>query len=98
MLYSARQRARRAGLPFSITEADIAVPERCPALGIPLIAEGPRSDNSPSLDKLVPSEGYVAGNVVVISDLANRIKQNVTPVQLMQVAKWAQDATRNLEV
>jgi len=35
---------------------------------------GPRWAFSPSLDRIVPEEGYVDGNVRVISDRANRLK------------------------
>jgi hypothetical protein len=45
-----------------------------------------RSDNSPSLDRLVPEKGYVAGNVRVISDKANRLKGDRTLSQLQQKA------------
>ena len=47
----------------------------CPILGIPLIvAKGKMTDNSPSVDRIDPSKGYVPGNVVVISNRANMIK------------------------
>jgi hypothetical protein len=36
LLIAARHRAKQEGLPFTITEADIIIPERCPVLGIKL--------------------------------------------------------------
>lgn len=70
----ARKRAQRQGLEFSITRADIIVPHSCPVLGIPIIIGGRRSEHSPSLDRIDPRQGYVPGNVRVISDKANRLK------------------------
>lgn len=76
MLASAKYRAKRDGTPFSITRDDIVIPEFCPILGYRLSkSTGGRACNaSPSLDKVVPSLGYVPGNVRVISVEANRLK------------------------
>lgn len=90
LVWSSRARAKERGIPHTITDADVIVPEVCPALGIPLKNSGPQADNSPSLDRIIPDLGYVPGNVVVISKLANRIKSNATPDQLRKVAQWAQ--------
>ena len=38
------------------------------------------------MDRLDPAKGYTQGNVLVVSHLANTIKSNATPAQLMQVA------------
>ncbi len=70
----ARKRARKLGIPFDLDVSDIVMPSHCPVLGIPLVVGQGRSDNSPSLDRIIPAVGYVAGNVRVISDRANRLK------------------------
>ena len=70
----ARRRARQRGVTFTLPRQSVTVPDMCPVLGIPLIAGQRRSANSPSLDRIIPSRGYVPGNVRVISDRANRIK------------------------
>ena len=44
------------------------------------------SDNSPTLDRIVPELGYIKGNVWVICQLANRIKTNATADQILAVA------------
>jgi hypothetical protein len=49
-------------------------------------------DPSPSLDCLVPSKGYVVGNVAVISKRANNIKSNASPEELERVLTWVRAA------
>lgn len=72
----ARKRARRQGLPYSLRRQDISLPARCPVLGISLRVGQSRSLASPSLDRIDPNQGYVPGNVRVISDHANKLKGN----------------------
>ncbi|MFC0634696.1 hypothetical protein [Brevundimonas balnearis] len=76
ILERARERARRQGVPYSLRRQDIAIPDRCPVLGIPLQVGQSRSRASPSLDRIDPDQGYVVGNVRVISDHANKLKGN----------------------
>lgn len=92
LLGHARRRAEDAGVPFCLKAEDIHVPEFCPVLGIRLERNGQRGPrhSSPTLDRFVPSRGYVVGNVHVISHLANSIKNSATPEQIMAVAKWAE--------
>lgn len=81
---AAKKRAKDARIPFSITRADVVVPDACPALGIPLERGGgyEARDNSPTIDRIIPSLGYVPGNVAVISFRANRIKSDATLAEL----------------
>lgn len=89
MLTAARQRARDAGLTFNIDLSDIAIPPFCPALGLELQAgNGARAPNSPTLDRLDNSRGYVKGNVRVISWRANAIKNNCTIEELEKVLAY----------
>ena len=91
LLYYARQRAKEQNVICTITRADISIPEFCPALGIKLVVNAGGKgfkDNSPSIDRVDPSKGYVAGNVAVISFRANRIKHNATVEELKSVANW----------
>jgi hypothetical protein len=82
--HSAKARAKRLGIPFSLVVDDIKVPDTCPILGIP-IKPNPKymKDNSPTLDRIYPDNGYVRGNVVVVSLRANRIKSDRTPDELI---------------
>ena len=63
----------------------------CPILGIALSwgeRKGKATDNSPSLDKIIPSLGYVKGTVAWISFKANTIKSNATADEVQAVATW----------
>ena len=89
MVRAAKTRAAIAKVPFSLTADDIVIPHVCPALGIPLIVgQEQATDNSPSLDRVLPLLGYVAGNVIVISNRANRIKNNATIPELRAIADF----------
>jgi predicted Fe-S protein YdhL (DUF1289 family) len=87
----AKRRAFEKGLDFNITPSDVVVPDKCPILGMPLVVfkgkSGGRPD-SPALDRIDNSKGYVKGNVAVISHLANCMKSSATDEQLILFSKW----------
>jgi hypothetical protein len=92
MIRAARRRAQKKGIPFCLDKEDIRVPERCPVLGLLLTRKhghgrGP-GDASPTLDRIDPSKGYTADNVIVMSHRANRIKSDVSSSDLIAVAQW----------
>lgn len=86
---SAKQRARKQKLDFSITVSDIVIPTHCPYLGIELTntLHNGRIQTNSSLDRIDSSKGYTKENIQVISDLANKMKQNATEEQLILFAK-----------
>ena len=92
-LDSIKSRAKKLNVPFNLTVSFLRsiMVDTCPVLGIPLISsaggEGP-TNNSPTVDRIIPSLGYVKGNVMVISKLANQIKSCATPEQITQVAEY----------
>lgn len=86
MVSTAKIRAAARGLEFNITKDDLALPTHCPILGIELSFEGPSKENSPSLDRIDNSRGYVVGNVQVISWRANRLKSDATKEELLAIA------------
>ena len=96
-LYVAANRCRDSGIPFEVTVEDLMpVPLTCPVLGIKLnwYKDGRGgSDESPSIDRLEPEVGYVPGNVSVISQRANRIKNDSDLAELLLVATWVQAQT-----
>lgn len=89
MLNSARSRAKKFKLEFSITETDFNLPVICPIFSIPLVYDNTKTQsNSPSLDRIDPTKGYIPGNVHVISWRANRIKSNATKEELKMLAEY----------
>lgn len=58
-------------------------------LGIPLArAEGRLNDGSPTLDRLNSMWGYEPGNIAVISNKANRAKNNLCASELEKIVNW----------
>ena len=90
-LTQAKKRALEKGLDFSITLNDLSpLPEICPVFGIKLNYKGNQGrrgfiDDSPSIDRIDSSKGYVKGNVQIISWRANRIKSDATIDELEQL-------------
>jgi hypothetical protein len=78
---NAKQRARRAGIPFQLRPHDLHIPDHCPVLDIPLFrakGQGGVRDHSPTIDRIDNTRGYERGNIVVVSYRANRIKSDAT--------------------
>jgi hypothetical protein len=86
--WGAKRRARRGNLLFDITVEDIHVPTRCPILGIDLYVGTTGNENSPSLDRIIPTSGYVRGNIQVISHRANRLKNDATFEEIEKLYNW----------
>ena len=79
LLMHAKGRASKASLPIDIDHLDIVIPTKCPVLGIKLRRNKKRqADNSATLDRINPELGYVKGNIWVISQRANRIKNDAS--------------------
>ncbi len=86
---SAKDRAKKRGLEFNIELSDIVIPEFCPVLGLKLErGTGGMQDNSPSLDRIDSSKGYIKGNVRVISYRANTIKNCGTAEEHRLIAEF----------
>lgn len=87
MLNRSKSRAKKKGFEHNIDLDDISIPDKCPLLGIPIFkGESSVQENSPTLDRIDSSKGYVKGNVWVISYKANTIKSNATPEELLAIA------------
>lgn len=86
-----KKRCKDKGLPFDLEPEDVISPDFCPILGIPLFRNvgGNRpTANSPSVDRLIPSLGYIKSNIQVISQRANIMKNDASPEELLKFADW----------
>lgn len=84
-----RDRVRKTGLDFDLIQEDIIIPSHCPVLGLPLVmAKGKHRDNSPSIDRIDNSKGYVRGNIIIVSWRVNRIKCDATIEELSIIADF----------
>jgi hypothetical protein len=89
-LSNIKRRAKQKGIDFDLTIEDIRNVSICPVFGFKLErANGSGGKpNSPSVDRIDPTKGYTKDNVQVISQLANNMKQDATPEQLLMFADW----------
>lgn len=89
LLDGAKRRAKLLNLPINITIDDIIIPDVCPVLGIPIIPGGKANNpHLPSLDRIVPTLGYVIGNIAVISLRANSLKRDATLAECKLLYEW----------
>lgn len=88
LISKAKSRAKKKSLDFSITIEDIYIPTHCPLLEIEICyCNDGLKENSPSLDRIDPTMGYVPGNVWVVSHRANTMKSDATAEQVFMLAK-----------
>lgn len=85
---SARRRAREQSIEFNLEVKDIVIPKRCPVLGVKLKIRSGNRNRAPTLDRIIPSLGYVKGNVAVISWRANRIKNDASLEEILALGQW----------
>lgn len=81
-----KSRAKRDNLEFDLELTDIVIPTHCPVFGVKLVYGD--KDWTYSVDRLDPSKGYVKGNVSIISNKANRTKNNATLQDLEAICSW----------
>mgnify|MGYP003427267864 CR=1 FL=1 len=83
MLWRSIGRARKKKIEHNIDVNDIVITEFCPLLHIKLEkGDGKSNSNSPSLDRIDSTKGYVKGNVWVISKRANTAKSDLSLTEL----------------
>lgn len=104
LLGSAKQRAKKYNLPFTITLSDVLIAwpanNHCPIFpeiefrARTLFAGPLERSCSPSLDKIRPELGYVPGNIAVISYRANTLKRNCAdPAVFHRIADYIDQHT-----
>jgi hypothetical protein len=102
---TANSRAKEKNVPFNVSTEYLRniFPVKsamiCPALGIPLIwSNNTTTDNTPSLDRIIPGLGYVEGNVCFISHKANTMKNDATTEQIKGVRDWFKRVTQAKQI
>jgi DNA-binding CsgD family transcriptional regulator len=101
MLAQAKRRAVQFNRDFDLTLEDVKdlVVYTCPVLGVELrwrYGHGQSRDNSPSLDRIDNTRGYVKGNVAIISAKANTLKSNLTKEEAKAVASYVANPEKHL--
>lgn len=95
LLGQARQRAKRLGVPCTLTELDVEAlldGLTCSATGLPLTFEHPGGGSlknpwAPSLDRVERHLGYVAGNIRMVCWLYNHMRGDYSDADVQLVAK-----------
>lgn len=84
--HRAKHRAKIKKLDFNIEVSDINIPEYCPVFKKPFIIGD--KDWGTSIDRLNPSKGYVKGNILIISNRANTLKNNASIEELELIIEF----------
>ncbi|MDC1169271.1 hypothetical protein OAT14_02405, partial [Candidatus Pelagibacter ubique] len=95
MLSNSRIRAKRKGILHTINTEYLELiwpkDNRCPVLGnlFEMGYKNGKSKNlSPSLDRIVPKKGYIPGNLVIVSDIVNRLKSDASLEDMEKILKF----------
>ena len=88
----AKTRAKRKGIPFDILLEDVVIPNKCPVFSQPFVYGDP--DWTYSIDRLDNSKGYVRGNILIVSNKANRLKNDATMDDLRTVVDFYEHLER----
>jgi hypothetical protein len=95
LLTRAKRGAAGRDIEFHLTENDLELPLKCPIFGcdlnyISLAAKV--CPETPSVDRIDNTKGYIPGNVHVVSFRANKLKNDATPAELILLGQWASRA------
>jgi hypothetical protein len=89
LLISARTRSKKNQIEFKLTKENLTIPTHCPVLGLKLEpGSGFSQDNSPTIDRIDPTKGYVPTNIKIISQRANRLKGDGTAEEHNKIASY----------
>ena len=89
ILYRAKASAKRRGIIFDLSEDDFDLVDICPILLIPIVfGVGNNHPGTASLDRIDNTQGYIKGNIRIISNRANTIKSNLTLEQAERLVEY----------
>ena len=86
LCHAAKSRSKSKSLDFNITKDDIIIPIKCPVYGVDLDIHN--KTYAPSLDRIDNTKGYIKGNIMVISNKANRLKNSGTIDDFEKILKY----------
>lgn len=95
-----KKRAKLRGIKFELEPQDIPeIPIVCPVLGIKIKANTLSAplDSSPSLDRINPKIGYVFGNIRIVCNRANRLRQDATLNEINLLLKDAKNIQNKIK-
>jgi hypothetical protein len=104
MLSNAKIRAKQKSIDFNLTPEYLKkiFPKDniCPITGVNFQfgyknQDKKNSDFAPSLDRIIPEKGYVEGNVIVVCNIANRVKSDSSIEVLKKVLNFYKKLKNN---
>ncbi len=89
ILNRCKSRAVKLKRDFDLDLSDIIIPEVCPVFKTPFIYGHP--DWTYSIDRIDNRKGYVKGNILIVSNKANRLKNNASIEDLQIIIDFYKD-------
>ena len=89
-----KSRAKRKGIRWDLRYEDLgSPPDRCSCCGTLMLRgdENGGRGTAPSIDRILPAEGYTKKNVVWLCQSCNATKSDAGPAELYQIADWLWD-------
>ena len=89
-LYLVKKRADKNNIPFNLTTEYIKSiwTGICGISGHRLNMDDYTSEDAPQLDKIIPSKGYIIGNVCWLSAKYNRLKSDLELSDAELITEW----------
>lgn len=90
MIKQIKARAKVRGIEFDLTIEDLReLPESCPVFGFPLDYTRTKAGfNSPTVDRIDNSKGYISGNIIIVSRKANTMKSDGTVSDMLALYEF----------
>jgi hypothetical protein len=80
-----KNRCKKENKTFDLKVSDIIIPKLCPYLQVPLtriLGQGKKQPYNPSIDRIDSTKEYTKDNIQIISEKANRMKQDASIQEL----------------
>ena len=90
-VWKIRSKSKKKNLPFNLTFKHLLdiFPTNCKCPALNTNFEFHNYNKQPTVDRIIPEKGYVIGNVVWVSFLANNVMSTATPDEILKVSKFA---------